>query len=144
MIVVTAMGNSGNSPWKYMDAPADAAFIVAVGASNIEGEKASFSSFGPTVDGRIKPDVVALGCRIGVASIYSPRVVVGNGTSFSSPLIAGLMAVLWQAFPEKSNREIVEAVKKSASQATQPDNQLGYGLPNFERAYYLLKGKLRN
>lgn len=141
MIVVTAMGNSGDSKWKYMAAPADAASVVAVGATTIEGEKANFSSYGPTADGRIKPDIAALGRRIGVASIYSPRVVVGNGTSFSSPLVAGLITALWQAYPEKSNKDIIKAIKKSASQATQPDHELGYGIPNFERAYWLLDGE---
>lgn len=139
MIVVNAVGNSGDTNWKHMDVPADSKTVFSVGATDIEGERAKFSSQGPTADGRIKPDVSALGRRIGIASIYSYKVTASNGTSYAAPLIAGAVAALWQAFPYKSNQEILEAVKQSASQALQPDNQLGYGIPDFYRAYQLLE-----
>ena len=141
IIIVNAAGNAGNSDWKYIDVPADAKNILTVGAVDHLGLRADFSSFGPTADGRIKPEVVALGKRIGVASIYSPKVNATNGTSFAAPLVAGAVASLWQAFPDKTNAEIIEAIQQSASQAFSPDNELGYGIPDFGRAWELL-GKL--
>lgn len=138
MIVVNAAGNSGDTEWKYIDTPADGQHVLTVGAVNIENEKADFSSVGPTADGRIKPDVVALGRRIGVASVFTDRVNAANGTSYAAPLITGLVAALWQAFPDKTNFEIMAAVRNSASQADSPDHKIGYGLPNFKRAYELL------
>lgn len=140
MIIVNSVGNEGNTEWKYLDAPADAKTVLAVGATDRAGYKTQFSSVGPTADGRIKPDVSALGKEIVVASVYSRRVKKTKGTSFSSPLVAGAVAALWQAFPERTNADILQAVKLSAHRSQSPDNEIGYGIPDFERAIEILGG----
>lgn len=138
MIVVNSAGNDGNGEWKYIDVPADATNILTVGATNGEGKRANFSSIGPTPDGRVKPEIAAMGKGTIVASVYQSKVNKANGTSFSSPLIAGMVASLWDAFPEKSNKEIIWAILSSSSQFNDPDMEIGYGIPNFEEAYNLL------
>jgi len=141
MIVTNSAGNSGASPWKYLIAPADGDSVLAVGAVNVNGEIASFSSFGPSSDGRVKPDIASVGWRT-VLSNTSGNATFGSGTSFSNPNIAGLIVCLWQAFPEFRNMEILDAVKKSSSRYTNPDDRTGYGLPNMKAAYaYLEKEK---
>lgn len=141
MIVVNSAGNEGDGKWKHIDVPADAENILTVGAVKFSGERASFSSIGPAADGRIKPEVVALGQRTATASAYGTKVNHSRGTSFSSPIIAGMVAALWQAFPNKTNKEIIEAVIQSSSQIDSPDNELGYGIPDFRLAYQLLKSR---
>ena len=137
--MVASAGNEGNSSWKYITVPADHEKVLAVGATGFEGRKAKFSSFGPSADGRVKPDIVAPGVRIPVSGINNFRVNRSSGTSISAPLVSGLIACLWQAFPEKDNEAIFQAVRQSASQYQEPDNKLGYGLVNFRLAYELLK-----
>jgi subtilisin family serine protease len=134
MIVVTAAGNEGTTAWKYLLAPADADSVLTVGAVSSQGQVASFSSYGPTADGRIKPDVAGMGVNTALINTNG-TVTGGNGTSYACPVIAGLVACLWQAFPQRTNMEIVQAVKASASQYTSPDNRMGYGIPNFHTAY---------
>jgi len=139
MIVVNSAGNSGNDNWKYIGAPADGDSVLAIGAVDEYGNYASFSSLGPTYDNRVKPDVVAQGQGTYVVS-SNGNVYTSNGTSFSSPVMAGLVACLWQANPDKKNTEIIEAIKKSSSQYNTPDNYLGYGIPNFPVADKILSG----
>ena len=139
MIVLTSAGNEGHTKWKHIDVPSDAFNILAIGSVNRKFERAYFSSLGPTADGRIKPELVALGLSVRVASPYSFETTVDNGTSLSAPIVAGLIASLWEAFPNHTNKEIIEALLKSASQFDTPDFELGYGLPDFEKAYYLLQ-----
>ena len=140
IVVITSAGNEGNSRWKHIGIPADAQLSLSIGATDFSGRRASFSSVGPTADGRIKPDVAAPGAWVAVADPFAFQVSIGSGTSFASPILAGLAACLWQAFPEKSNEEIVEAIKGSASQVDTPDVELGYGIPDFGKAYQILKG----
>jgi subtilisin family serine protease len=145
MLVVSSNGNEGNSAWTYLNAPADADSILSVGAVNLDGMRANFSSFGPASDGRLKPDVSALG--IWTKVVQNDAVVVSNGTSFSSPLIAGLAAGFWQAFPDLSSQEVIQYLKMSASQSTSPDTLTGFGVPSFVRAYSKVKineGKIDN
>lgn len=137
ILVVNSAGNSGASPWLYIGAPADAKDIMSIGAVNHDGSYASFSSIGPTYDGRIKPNVVAIGRNSAVVNADG-SIGSNNGTSFSSPIIAGMSACLWQAFPNKTNFQIRNAIQQSASQYNNPDNYLGYGIPDFKKAYYLL------
>jgi len=141
MIVVNSAGNEGDGKWKHIDIPADAENILTVGAVKSNGQRASFSSIGPASDGRIKPEVVALGQRAATASVYGAKVNHSRGTSFSSPIIAGMVAALWQAFPNQTNQEIMQAIIQSSSQVDTPDNELGYGIPDFRLAYQLLKSK---
>ncbi|NJN77301.1 MAG: S8 family serine peptidase [Saprospiraceae bacterium] len=137
ILVVNCAGNDGNKTWRYVGAPADADSVMAVGAVDRNRLKANFSSFGPTRDGRIKPNVSARGEQTVVATL-TYRVDSVNGTSFSSPIIAGMVTSLWQAFPEKNNMEIKNAVEQSGSLANNPNNYLGYGIPNMMKAYQIL------
>jgi hypothetical protein len=142
MIVTNSAGNSGASAWKYLIAPADGDSVLAVGAVNVSGAIAGFSSYGPSADGRIKPDIASVGWRT-VLSNTLGNPVQGSGTSFSNPNIAGLIICLWQAFPEFSNMQILDAVKKSSSRYTNPDDRIGYGIPNMKAAYDYLAEERR-
>jgi len=140
IIVVNSAGNSGTTDWKYIGAPADGDNVFTVGAIDVLGNYADFSSVGPTSDGRVKPDVVALGRGVLVAS-SNGGTVRGNGTSYSSPLIAGMMACMVQAFPYVSNSVIMDAVRESSSCFNTPDTLLGYGLPDFMKAMNLISAE---
>ena len=140
IILVNSAGNSGMGPWKKIAFPADANDILTVGALNPEQKNAPFSGVGPTQDGRVKPDVMALGSP---ASLISGRgaIIRDMGTSFSTPIVAGLVACLWQALPQKSAMEIINLIRQTSSNHQKPDNIDGYGTPNFWRAYMI--GKLK-
>ncbi|MCB0761287.1 MAG: S8 family serine peptidase [Flavobacteriales bacterium] len=138
MLLVTSAGNSGSNAWHYITAPADADSVLTVGAVDRSGNHAFFSSFGPTSDGRIKPDVMAIGLQSTIArpdSTFTP----GNGTSFSSPIMCGLVTCLWQAFPQKSNMEIIDKVKRSAHLYSMPNDSMGYGIPDLWEAFQMLR-----
>ena len=134
MLVVNAAGNEGNKPWRYISAPADADSILTVGAVDSLGSHAAFSSYGPTADGRIKPTLAAMGRA---TAVLAPSGVAyrGNGTSFACPVLAGMAVAFWQANPRLTAQQVIAALRSTASQATAPDNTLGYGLPNFGRAH---------
>ncbi len=137
MIVVNSAGNSGSSSWHYIGAPADADSILSVGAVDENRDFAWFSSYGPSIDGRIKPTVVAQG-RNTIVATSDNGILAGNGTSFSSPVIAGMTACLWQAHPNRTNIEIINAIILSANLHDNPNDSLGYGLPNYDLADQLL------
>lgn len=137
MILCISAGNSALNPWHHIGVPTDADSILSVGAVDAFLYHASFSSVGPAADGRVKPDVAAMGQGTYVQDIDG-RIISGNGTSFSSPVLAGSVACLWQAFPNKSNFEIMDAIRKSGNQYNNPDTLLGYGVPNFMIAYQSL------
>lgn len=141
MMIVVSAGNEGRSKWKYMGAPADGNNVLAVGGVNRKGERVAFSSQGPTFDGRVKPNVMARGGQTVVASLYSYKVDSADGTSFASPVMAGMVASLWQAFPSKTNFEIMKAIQESADKYDAPNDKEGYGTPDFYRAYRILKGE---
>ncbi|MEO6134185.1 MAG: S8 family peptidase [Ginsengibacter sp.] len=145
IIVLVAAGNEGNQSWKFISTPADADSVLTVAAVNASGIVAGFSSYGPSFDQRIKPTVASVGVGTTISSA-SGAVSSGNGTSFATPNLAGLVTCLWQAYPEFSSREIIEAVKKSSSIYNNPDIRIGYGIPNFRLAFEDLKEKrtLRN
>jgi len=138
LLVVNSVGNSGASAWKYIGAPSDADSIISVGAVDENEAYASFSSIGPTYDGRVKPTVAVLGQNAVFAT--NGGTGTGNGTSFSTPILCGMAACLWQAFPQKNNQEIIEAIKQCAGQYNSPDSLLGYGIPNFQIASIILSG----
>ena len=130
IVCVISAGNEGSQNWRFISPPADASFVLSVGAVSSSGERVSFSSWGPTSDGRLKPDVSALGLQTVVVNADG-NVGRSSGTSFSAPLIAGLTAGVWEALPELSNVDIIERIKLAGNQALAPDNALGYGIPNF-------------
>ena len=129
IMVVVSAGNEGSNSWGYITVPADADSILAVGSVAFDGERSGFSSYGPTPDGRIKPDVMATGEGTSVFST-SGAISSSNGTSFSAPLIAGLTACLRQAHPQVPAWIVMDAVRKTANKASQPDNLYGYGIAN--------------
>lgn len=141
VLVVTSAGNFGRSsthPW--IAAPADAPGVFAIGSVTASANKSNFSSIGPTVDGRIRPSVAAQGSATALID-ENGQIRTGNGTSFSGPLIAGAMACLVQAFPDLSTTQLIDAVQQSGTQAANPDNQLGYGIPDFEKTFQTLSGQ---
>jgi hypothetical protein len=135
MLLVNAAGNSGSSSWKYMGAPADAAGVFTVGALNAIENIASFSSFGPTADNRIKPDVSAHGENVFVIDHLTGLPKPSNGTSFSSPVMSGVVACFWQAFPNLTNTEVRQRIREATDRYNNPDEQYGYGVPDFKKAY---------
>lgn len=139
MLVVNSAGNSGSSAWKYITAPADGDSILTLGSVNSSGIIAASSSFGPTSDGQIKPDVVSVG-QNAVVSTTNGTVGNNSGTSFSCPNMAGLATCLWQLFPEFNNMKIIETLRLSSDRFLVPHEQYGYGLPNMKKAVGILLG----
>jgi serine protease AprX len=140
MIVMNSAGNSGGNgnELKYINCPADGDSVVSVSACDINGNLAGFSSWGPNGAGKQKPDITSVGQGTIISSTGgSPA--SGSGTSFSNPNVAGLIACLWQAFPGFSNMKIIDAVYRSSDKFSAPDFRLGYGIPNFRKAYSILK-----
>lgn len=133
MLVVNSAGNEGGGSWKYIIAPADADSVLAVGAVNGNGVIAPFSGFGPTADGRIKPDALALGWGTAVGTT-SGTVTNMSGTSFAAPVVAGLAACLWQLFPEENNITLLQSIRKAGNRFTAPHPQYGYGVPDMRAA----------
>lgn len=136
MVVVSSAGNEGNGSWRYITAPADADSILTVGATDSLSVVAGFSSRGPTADGRIKPNLAAMGVQ---TALVSPggSVIRGNGTSYSCPVLAGLVAGFWQANPTLTAQQVISFLQRSGTRAVTPNDDIGYGIPNFVRAYNL-------
>jgi serine protease AprX len=139
ILVIVSAGNSGNKPWLHITAPADGDSVLAVGAVDQSGVYAQFSSQGPSYDGRIKPDVAAVGLGTFVQNA-SGDVIPGAGTSFAAPVMSGLSACLWQKFRSLSNYEIIKALQQSSSLNPYPDNFIGWGIPNIPVAGYVITG----
>lgn len=137
MIVFAAIGNDGNGAWHYLSSPSDGDSVVAVGAVNVSGVVAGFSSYGPSSDGQIKPDM---------ASVGNPAIIQTNGggiggstgTSFATPNMAGLGTCLWQGFPEFNNMRIIRALKEASSIYSTPNDRIGYGIPDMKLAFSTL------
>lgn len=135
MLVCVAAGNEGDNAWQTISVPADADSILTVGAVSTWGEIGNFSSYGPSSDGRIKPEVCAVGVR---TQLINPggNIVTSNGTSFATPLLAGLAASLWSALPDENAMQIRSRIIRSADRYLNPDmDQYGYGIPNAWKAY---------
>jgi serine protease AprX len=140
MIIMNSAGNTGNTTdeSKYVLVPADGDSVVAVGAVNTSGLIGGFSSWGPNGAQKTKPNIVSVGWGATFANQFGDP-ATGNGTSFAGPNVAGLIACLWQAFPEFSNMDIIDAVQRSADKFMNPDDRYGYGIPNFRIAYGILE-----
>ena len=136
ILVMCSAGNSGASTWKKITPPADAEGVLAIGAVNGEGVNTNFSSVGNTADDRIKPDVMGLGYLTAVAG-DNGGTAKGNGTSFSTPILCGLAACLWQACPWLTVDEVTDLIRRSGDRADCPDNIFGYGVPDMWKAYQL-------
>lgn len=148
LLLVNSAGNSGNDAWKYIGAPADAPSVISVGAVDADGDIAFFSSFGPTSDGRIKPEILGQGYNPALIDYNTGLVkTTSSGTSFSSPIMAGLIACLngnerfllkssgkSNSLTENFNTYLKQAVYESADKYNNPLDQHGYGIPNFETA----------
>ncbi len=137
VVIVASAGNDGcaspGSCWYYVGTPADGDSVIAVGATTLSGAKASFSSFGPTADGRIKPDVSAPGAGVTVA-VGASGYGTTNGTSFSAPLVTGVVALMLEANPRLTPIQVRDILRATASQASAPDNRLGWGIVNADAA----------
>ncbi len=140
IVHVNSAGNEGMGTWKKINFPADASDILAVGAVNAKRVNATFSSLGPTQDGRVKPDIMSLGSP---ASVITGRGTVSSdmGTSFAAPIISGMVACLWQSAPGKTALQVMDAIRRSADNYDTPNNVFGYGIPDFNKAYSILKEK---
>lgn len=141
ILVVVSAGNQGDNPptkWRYITPPADAENILTVGSINPDFSRTPFSSLGPTSDGRIKPDVSALG--LGTTIVRgSGSIGQGNGTSYSSPQMAGFAAGVWKKNPDWTNLEVIAAIRDSGHQAHAPDTLIGNGVPFYT---YAVAGKV--
>lgn len=135
MIIVASAGNSGNNafPLNRVGVPAEATNVLAVGAVKFDETLATFSSVGPSFDGRVKPDFMAKGQAASVANT-SGIVQTANGTSFSCPIMAGMITSLWSAVPNLTNQQIIDFIKQSGDKFSNPNNQFGYGIPDFGQA----------
>lgn len=136
MLLVISAGNSGNSEWKKITPPSDAVNILTVGAVMEDSVVARFSSRGMTADLRVKPDVMALGVSSTVVR-DNGEVGKSSGTSFSSPIMCGMVACLWQGFPTLTNKEIMEVVRASSDKYENFDEDYGYGIPDMKKAMEL-------
>jgi serine protease AprX len=137
MLVFNSAGNEGMRPWKYITAPSDGDDVIAVGAVDKSRQPAGFSSRGPSSDGDVKPDLAAQGVAVAVQGTDS-TIITKSGTSFASPLLAGMAACLWQANPDISAREIARVMRISGHLSARPDTLLGYGIPDMFLTHTLL------
>lgn len=135
ILVVASAGNEGNDTWGFSAFPGDADSILSVGSVTIDEEYSAFSSFGPTTDGRVKPEVVAMGSGTSLINPRTGDILNSSGTSFSAPIIAGMAASLWESKPNTSAWDLRQVILESAAQYANPDDLLGYGLPNFQLAF---------
>jgi len=143
ILVFASAGNEGNknNGWKYIIAPSDGDSVIGVGAVNKEGVAASFTSYGPASDNEVKPNITAMGWNT-VVQKSNGTFGTGNGTSYSSPVMAGIAACLWQANPNATASQIKLAIEKSAHLYTNPDSLLGFGIPDMMVADRILKTTL--
>lgn len=132
IVVVTSAGNEGSIPmWRIITAPADGKDVLAIGGVNQTGQKTSSSSIGPSADDRVKPDLVALGAGVRVVKATG-QISTASGTSLAAPLVTSLAAGVIHAYPELNSQEVIALLRRTASQASEPDYLLGYGIPNFK------------
>lgn len=134
IVVVISAGNERESSWGYISRPADAFDVISVAAMNKDSLIAPFSGYGPSADGRVKPDITAVGWDTWVSTTYG-AIIQGNGTSYSGPVIAGLSACLWQALPHLNAIELMQEIREYGHLYSSPDYDFGYGIPDFFQAF---------
>jgi hypothetical protein len=139
IFVVNSAGNEGNNDWYYITAPSDGENVLCIGAVNADQTITSFSSRGPSYDGRVKPDVVAKGGSTTLIK-NDGSVGTGSGTSFSGPVMAGMVACFWQALPDYSNKQILDLVRSYGDRFSNPNNTFGYGVPDFGKSPFVING----
>ncbi|MBK8521712.1 MAG: S8 family peptidase [Chitinophagaceae bacterium] len=138
ILCVLAAGNEGQSSWHFIITPSDADSVMAVGAVSVAGNVGGFSSYGPSSDGQIKPSVAAVGVSAVVANPTTGQPSFGSGTSYACPNMAGLTTCLWQAFPEVNNMRIISVMQESGTRASNPNDRVGYGIPDMKKAFVKL------
>jgi serine protease AprX len=140
ILVIVAGGNSGNSSGdgKFIGCPADADSAFTIGSIDLNRNIASTSSWGPNGAGLLKPNVVSIGLNAVIANSSTGNPATGSGTSFACPNLAGLVACLWEAFPEFTNMQLIDAIQQSADRYNSPDFRFGHGVPDFKKAVALL------
>ena len=141
MLMVFAAGNEGTNSWHYIITPADADSVFAIGAVDTLSRIASFSSYGPSSDGQIKPAVASVGLNAVVANTSSGLPSYGSGTSFACPNMAGVTTCLWQAFPEAGNMDVISTLQLCGTKPESPDDRIGYGIPDVKKAFVMLQKK---
>lgn len=141
IFITNSAGNEGAKKWKYITAPCDGEDVLCVGAVDINRNKSNFSSFGPSADGRVKPDIMAMGTNVTITGVNNV-IRTGSGTSFSGPLVAGMIACLKQKFPNVNNKIILDAVRKSGNLYSNPNDSMGYGIPDVNKTDSLIRKKL--
>jgi hypothetical protein len=137
ILVVNAAGNYGATAWGKIITPSDADSALVVGAVSATGVPGTFTSRGPTADGRIKPEVASIGVGT-TLQLPNNTIGTGNGTSFACPNMAGLATCLWQGFPEVNNMKIIDVLKKAGNRANNPNDTIGYGIPDLKKAFLML------
>ncbi len=137
ILVFNSVGNEGGNAWNYLVTPSDGDSVVAVGAVSAAGVVGNFSSYGPSGDGQVKPDMASVGVAA-LVQTSSNTIGASNGTSFACPNMAGLGSLLWQAFPEFNNMKIVRVLRESGNKYSSPDNRTGYGIPDMKKAFATL------
>ncbi len=137
ILVFSSAGNEGNKTWKYISAPADGENVIAVGAVNKDSIAAPFTSYGPAFGGKTKPNVTAIGWNT-YLQLSNGNLGFSNGTSFSSPIMAGMAACLWQAFPDATSKHVKQILEISAHLFENPNTLMGFGIPDMQKAYFLL------
>lgn len=142
IVLVNSAGNDGMRAWKKLTFPADAHDCLTVGAVTSQRTVAPFSAVGPTQDGRVKPDVMAMGAESAALSARG-TIIREMGTSFASPTLCGLVACLWQALPHMTARGVMELVRSVGDNRQHPDNVQGYGIPDMWRALMIGRFELQ-
>jgi len=134
MLLFNSAGNDGDKSWEKICFPADAENIITVGSVSKDSIRSSFSSWGYTADQRIKPDLMAMGSSVSVVE-SSGKIVQSNGTSFSTPIMAGLAACLWEALPDLDSFAMLRLLRETADRFQNPDSLTGYGIADVYKAY---------
>ncbi len=141
ILVVVAAGNERQKAWQHIIAPADGNNVLAVGATNKFGFDAPFTSLGPASDGDIKPNVAAVGWNT-YLQLRDGNLGFASGTSFASPIMAGMATSFWQSMPNATAADVKRAIEMSASQYEKPDSILGFGIPDFKKAWTFLVNQI--